>query len=43
LDEEQYRHLRIYFRRHFGRMQLLFYDMVLERSEWEEQVSPQET
>jgi diamine N-acetyltransferase len=34
LDKEQYRPLRIYFRRHLGRMQLLFYDMVLERGHW---------
>lgn len=36
LDEEQYRPLHIYFRRHLGRMQLLFYDMVLERRHWRE-------
>ncbi len=36
LDEEQHRSLRVYFRRHMGRMQLLFYDMVLERCRWRE-------
>jgi diamine N-acetyltransferase len=41
LDQEPYRRLRTYFRRHFGRMQLLFYDMLLERSEWEVQPSSQ--
>jgi RimJ/RimL family protein N-acetyltransferase len=41
LEEEPYRKLRTYFRRHFGRMQLLFYDMLLERSEWEKQASSQ--
>ncbi|MBC7261213.1 MAG: GNAT family N-acetyltransferase [Chloroflexi bacterium] len=35
LEQEQYRSLRPYFRRHLGRVQLLFYDMVLERSDWE--------
>lgn len=35
LEQEQYRSLRPYFRRHLGRMQLLFYEMVLERSAWE--------
>ena len=34
LKEKQYRSLRTYFRRHLGRMQLLFYDMVLERGQW---------
>jgi RimJ/RimL family protein N-acetyltransferase len=43
LDQEPYRHLRLYFRRHFGRMQLVFYDMVLERSEWEKQATEQGT
>jgi len=37
LEEEQHRDLRVYFRRHLGRMQLLFYDMTLERSTWEKQ------
>nr|MBC7245619.1 GNAT family N-acetyltransferase [Chloroflexota bacterium] len=37
LEQEQYRNLRPYFRHHLGRMQLLFYEMVLERSEWEKQ------
>jgi RimJ/RimL family protein N-acetyltransferase len=41
LDQEPYRRLRTYFRRHFGRMQLLFYDMLLERSGWEVQPSSQ--
>lgn len=35
LNEGPYRELRPYFRRHFGRMQLLFLDMVLERRDWE--------
>jgi len=39
LKQEEYRSLRMYFRRHFGRMQLLFHDMVLKRDEWEKQVS----
>ncbi len=37
LEEEQYRPLLGFFRRHRGRMQLLFFDMVLEREVWEEQ------
>lgn len=41
LEEEPYRKLRTYFRRHFGRMQLLFYDMQLKRSDWEKQPSRQ--
>lgn len=39
LQQEPYRVLRGYFRRHFGRMQLLFYDMALERSAWERQAA----
>jgi RimJ/RimL family protein N-acetyltransferase len=35
LEQEPYRSLRPYFRRHLGHVQLLFYDMVLERSDWE--------
>lgn len=38
LEKEQYRDLRRYFRRSFGRMQLLFYDMELRRSDWEKRV-----
>lgn len=34
LQKEAYRPLRPFFRRHFGQMQLLFYDMVLERRDW---------
>lgn len=34
LKEKQHRSLRTYFRRHLGRMQTLFYDMVLERRHW---------
>lgn len=37
LQQERYRDLQVYFRRHLGQMQLLFYDMVLERSNWEKQ------
>jgi len=37
LQQEAYRHVRMFFRRHFGRLQLLFYDMVLERSRWAEE------
>lgn len=43
LEQEQYRSLRPYFRRHLGRMQLLFYDMVLERSDWERMNAGQTT
>ena len=39
LNEEQFRELRVYFRRHMGRMQLLFYDMELDRNAWEQQAS----
>ena len=39
LKQEQYRNLRIYFRRHLGRMQLLFYDMKLDRSDWDKRSS----
>jgi len=35
LDQEAYRPLKAYFRRHFGRMQIIFYDMALERSNWQ--------
>jgi diamine N-acetyltransferase len=35
LHQAAYRELRTYFRRHFGRMQLLFLDMALERRAWE--------
>jgi len=35
LRQEAYRELRVYFRRHFGHMQLLFLDMALERRDWE--------
>jgi diamine N-acetyltransferase len=34
LQEDQHRHLRVYFRRHIGRWQLQFCDMVLERGKW---------
>jgi len=34
LQEEEYRSLRVYFRRRFGRWQLQFCDMMLERGEW---------
>ena len=37
LREEQYQPLRQYFRRHLGRWQLLFFDMVLECDEWRQQ------
>ena len=37
LKLEPYRHLRRHFRQRFGRKQLLFYDMMLEHSEWEKQ------
>jgi diamine N-acetyltransferase len=37
LREEQYCHLREYFRPHRGRWQLLFFDMVLECSDWHQQ------
>jgi len=40
LQKEKYGDLRPYFRQHFGRPQLLFYDMVLERSEWEKNQIP---
>jgi len=36
LDEERYRPLLRFFRRHRGQMQLLFYDMVLEREAWQQ-------
>jgi len=36
LDQDQYRPLLGLFRRHRGLMQLLFYDMALERVEWEQ-------
>jgi RimJ/RimL family protein N-acetyltransferase len=39
LDQEQYRPLLKFFRRHRGHTQLLFYDMVLEREVWEKQPS----
>jgi RimJ/RimL family protein N-acetyltransferase len=39
LDQEQYRPLLRFFRRHRGRMQLLFHDMVLELEVWELQAS----
>ena len=35
LQQERYRELRRFFRRHFGQMQLLFLDMVLEQGVWE--------
>jgi RimJ/RimL family protein N-acetyltransferase len=35
LEQAAYRELRPYFRRRFGRMQLLFLDMALERRAWE--------
>jgi len=35
LDQAPYRELRSCFRRHFGRMQLTFVDMALERRDWE--------
>jgi len=38
LKEEPYRHLRVYFRQRFGHMQLQFYDMILERREWQKQL-----
>lgn len=34
LSEEPYRRFRVYFRSHLGQPQLLFYDMVLERTVW---------
>jgi len=34
LQREEYRDLWPYFRRRMGRLQLLFYDMVLEGHEW---------
>jgi RimJ/RimL family protein N-acetyltransferase len=34
LQEDEYRDLRMYFRRRFGRWQLQFCDMKLERGEW---------
>ncbi len=34
LNQDMYRPLRAYFRRHLGRMQILFYDMALDRSAW---------
>jgi diamine N-acetyltransferase len=38
LEKGKYRDLRRYFRRSFGRMQLLFYDMELRRNDWEKRV-----
>ena len=35
LHQAEYRDLRPYFRRHFGRMQLLFLDMALESRDWD--------
>jgi RimJ/RimL family protein N-acetyltransferase len=35
LHQAAYRELRPYFRRHLGRMQLLFLDMALESRDWE--------
>ena len=35
MQEPAYCHLLPYFRRHFGRTQLLFLDMALERRDWE--------
>lgn len=36
LQQDAYRELRPFFRRHFGRIQVLFLDMVLEKSAWKE-------
>ena len=40
LNQAPYRELRPYFRRRFGRTQLLFLDMALERRDWERPLAP---
>lgn len=39
LNQECYHGLRIYFRKRFGRMQILFYDMALDRIDWERRIA----
>jgi RimJ/RimL family protein N-acetyltransferase len=40
LHQAAYHELRPCFRRHFGRMELLFLDMALERRDWEQSHTP---
>ncbi len=40
-EEPQYRHLRRFFRRQGVVTQVMFYDMILTREEWESRPSPQ--
>jgi len=38
LNQDVYRPLKAYFRQHLGHMQILFYDMALERGNWQKRL-----